>query len=227
MRTAIYIRTSTKEQNPQNQLDGCNSVNKWGDCEVFEDKQSAWKDTENRPNFEKIIQLIKLKEIDHLIVWDLDRIYRRYDKISGFFELCKAYGCKVHSYRQAWLESLNDVPYPWRDIMMDFLIKVFGYIGQEESDKKSARVKASVVRTGDEPTKSYKGKKWGRKPLPEDIILQIFELRTGNPDISVREIAKRVTYWDKNRNLKRISKSTVQKLLGESNGQNDSFLPSP
>ena len=43
MKAIIYLRTSTAEQNPQNQLKDCKSICKW-EYEVVEEKQSAFKD---------------------------------------------------------------------------------------------------------------------------------------------------------------------------------------
>jgi len=62
---AIYLRTSTEEQNPQNQLNDCLSLagltlqnSDKSKVKVFEEKQSAWKDKE-RPVFESIKKEIK------------------------------------------------------------------------------------------------------------------------------------------------------------------------
>ena len=38
----IYLRTSTDEQNPENQLKDCLSINKYGSYIVIEDKQTAY-----------------------------------------------------------------------------------------------------------------------------------------------------------------------------------------
>ena len=93
MITAIYIRTSTNEQSPELQLNDCKSINNYGQYELFKDKQSAWKDNKEREDFEKLKVKIKKRQIIHLIVWDLDRIYRNRIKLKAFFEFCKIYDC--------------------------------------------------------------------------------------------------------------------------------------
>lgn len=45
----IYLRTSTEEQNPENQLNDCRTLSnklEIKDCDVISDKVSGWKDTE-------------------------------------------------------------------------------------------------------------------------------------------------------------------------------------
>ena len=211
MRTIIYLRTSTEEQNPQNQLDNCLSVNKYGKYELLEEKQSAFKDSK-REQFNLILNLIKQRKVNHLIVWDLDRLYRNRKKLIEFFELCKLYNCKVHSYRQVWLEDLNQIPKPFDEIMFNLMLQIMGWLAEEESLKKSERVK-SAVRKKKNKTISYKGNVWGRKPLSKKVKKEILE--SHKQGMSIREIADSVWYWDRNNNRKFVSKSVVHKTLQE------------
>ncbi len=209
MKTYIYIRTSTEEQNPKLQLKDCLSINKYGEHKVLEEKQSAWKDKE-RIIFESLRALIKKGEVKHLIVWDLDRLYRNRKKLIAFFKFCKVYDCKIHSYRQSWLEELNNMPEPFGEMVYDMMLQIMGWMGEDESKKKSDRIK-SAVRKKKGITISYKNNKWGRKSLSKKVIKEIFEQhKTGK---SIREIADSVWYWDKNNNQKFVSKSAVHKIL--------------
>jgi len=52
LKTVIYLRTSTQEQNPLNQLRDCKTLVS-GDYEVVEEKQSAFKD-KDRPLFAEV-----------------------------------------------------------------------------------------------------------------------------------------------------------------------------
>lgn len=211
--TIIYIRTSTEEQNPENQLKDCLSINQYGEYELIEDKVSGWKDIE-REGFERLNKAIRNKEARHLIVWDLDRLYRNRKKLIAFFELCKMFDCKIHSFRQQWLESLNKIPEPFNEIMHSLMLQVMGWLSQEESDKKSQRVRIAVRRE-EGITKSYKGNKWGRKAVFNSrIIGDIQRLKAEGK--SIREISKEVCYYDKNNNKKFVSPSLVHKLLKQS-----------
>jgi len=184
--TLIYLRTSTEEQNPENQLKECLTLIGDNEYTLFEEQQSAFKD-KDRIKFNEIISLIKKNKCSDLIVWDLDRIYRNRIKLKAFFELCKGYSCKIHSFRQNWLEDINKVPSPWNEIIYDLLIQIMGWMAEEESIKKSQRVKAAV-RKKQKGTFSYKGNKWGRRSLSKRKTNQIMELR--NQGKSMRTIAK-------------------------------------
>ena len=97
--------------------------------------------------------------------------------------------------------------------MHDLMLNIMGWIAQDESDKKSQRVKAAI-RIEDGVTKSYKGNKWGRKSLKVDgEILKLKGKKT------IREIQQVVFYWDKNNHKKYVSVGYIHKILkGDKNG---------
>lgn len=190
MQTAIYIRTSTEEQNPELQLKECESINQYGKYKLYKDQQSAFKDNIERIEFNKIRKEIKSRRLKHLIVWDLDRLYRNRKKLIAFFKFCKIYNCKIHSYNQAWLEELNGIPEPFDEVVHDMMLQVMGWISEEESKKKSARVKMAVRKKGNQPAKSYKGNKWGRKSLSTFKKNQIEKYILENPNSTMRSISK-------------------------------------
>jgi len=187
MDAVIYVRTSTEEQTPENQIKDCHNINFWGTPEIIQDKQSAWKE-KDRVGFEKLKKLISSKKVKHLIVWDLDRIYRNRKNLIKFFEFCKFYNCKVHSFRQGWLEKLHKIPEPFNEIMFNLMLQIMGWLAEEESTKKSDRVKLAVRKKGNK-TYSYRGNKWGRKGLSTRTKNRIKELRK-DKGLSMREIAE-------------------------------------
>jgi DNA invertase Pin-like site-specific DNA recombinase len=202
MSTTIHIRTSTEEQNPQNQLADCKTLLTEEGYTVVEEKQSAFKD-KDRPLFEDIKKQIKQGRVNTLIVWDLDRLYRNRKKLIQFFEFCKIYRCKVQSFRQQWLNQLNDMPEPFNEIMQGLMLQIMGWIAEDESRKKSDRVKIAY---------KNRTKKWGRKPL-QNVETQVLELHKQGK--SLREIASVVYYWDSARNKKFVSKSAVHKIISK------------
>lgn len=207
MKIIIYNRTSTEEQNPENQLKDCQSINRYGDAQIIQDQQSAWKDNVQRRGFEELKRQIKAGGVEHLIVWDLDRLYRNRLKLKQFFELCKAYKCQIHSFRQRWLEDINKTPQPWNEIIHDMLINIFGWIAEDESNRKSERVKAAI-RKLQKGTFSYKGNRWGRKPISTFKRNRIAELRGSG--MSMKKIAKEVN----------ASVGAVHKILTENTQKN-------
>lgn len=217
--TIVYIRTSTEEQNPQLQLRDCESLLKdlgKENYEVVEDKVSGWKEVK-REGIEKIVKGIKDRSVKILVVWDLDRLYRNRIKTKEFLQLCKTYGCKLFSYRQKFLNQIQELNLPkdfdfLRDMMLNNLIEMLGWIAEDESKKKSDRTK-NAIRKESGVTLSYKGNKWGRKNLPEETKKLILDLYKQNKTYST--ISREVFYWDKNRNKKFVSKGVVHKVISE------------
>lgn len=212
METAIYIRTSTEEQNPYNQVQDIVSLIPNEAYILYEDKQSAWKEDKDRDGFQKLLKAIRAKKIEKLIVWDMDRIYRNRKRLKEFLEFLKYYKVKLYSYRQKWLEDLNKIPSPFDEIVYDLVINILGWIAEEESNKKSERVKAAMTKVGEE-TYSVYGHKWGRKNVIDRVKNRVIKLRSEG--LSMRQIAKEVYYWDNNNNKKYISLGVVHKILSE------------
>ena len=210
MNTIIFLRTSTEDQNPENQLRDCKSINKYGNPLVIEEKQSAWKDNKEREKLEFLKKQIKKGEVDHLIIWDFDRLFRNRQKFKEFLLFLKAYKVQLHSFRQQWMEEINKVPAPWNEIVYDMLINVFGWMAEEESKKKSDRVKIAF--------KNRKGKKkWGRPTIPKKTQSEVLDFF--KQGVSIRKICTKVEYWDKSRNIKNISRGAVHKIISEFKGK--------
>ena len=195
----IYIRTSTEEQNPELQLKQIEELGSTN-CLIYKEQMSAWKKDVDRPVLNKIINLIKKKELKELYCWDLDRLYRNRKQLVSFFELCREHDCKLHSYRQQWLNELNLIPAPFNDIMTQLMLQIMGWLAEDESNKKSDRVKMAVVRQ-EGNTLSYKGNKWGRKSIYRKHHKEVESL--SKQGYSIRKISC----------LLAIPKSSIQRIL--------------
>lgn len=211
----VYLRTSTTEQTPEIQFNGCLEVItrlELTSYDKLEEQKSAYKNDDKREVFNEIIKGIKKRHINILIVWDLDRLYRNRLKLKSFLVLCKLYHCKVYSFRQKFLEEINVMPEPWNEIVFDLMIGVLGWLAEDESSKKSDRIKNAIVKRDNRPTMSYKGNKWGRKEITnKKMITDILELK--KQKLSNKEISKRVYYYDKSNNRVNPSESKVCKTL--------------
>lgn len=215
---AVLIRTSTEEQNPENQLKDIESIS-GKEYVLYEEKQSAWKDSE-RAVMNQLRKDISEHKYTDLYVWDLDRPYRNRVKLKEFIQFCKAHNCKIWSYRQKFLNQIQELNLPkdfefLRDMMLNNLIEMLGWIAEDESKKKSDRVKISIRRENG-ITKSYKGNKWGRKNIPESTKQTIIE--EYNKGKTYSQICKEVFYWNKNNNKKFVSKGLVHKIIKEFKG---------
>lgn len=211
----IYIRTSTTEQTPELQLNAC--IEMCGpDYNLIKEQQSAFLDFKERNEFNILKDMIQKKKVTDLYIWDLDRLYRNRKKLIDFFEFCKIYNCKIHSHRQQWLEEVNTMPSPWNEIIHNLMLQVMGWLAEEESSKKSERVKNAIKHKknykGQEVTMSAYGNKWGRKGLTPQSVSKVIELKAKG--YSIRNICKEVWLYDDNGNKKKnISIGAVHKIL--------------
>ena len=214
----IYLRVSTEEQNPFNQLEACQKLAtklNINDYEVLQDKVSGWKELE-RASFNQLNEGIKKQDVESIIVWDLDRLFRNRKKLIAFFDYCKINKCKIYSVRQEWLENLNNIQEPFNEIMHSLMLQIMGWLAEEESQKKSERVKLAIKKV-EGKTFSKFGKVWGRKSIISNrIISKVKELKTQG--LSLRQIQRHpeVYFYDTNKNKQQISIGTIHKILNSS-----------
>ena len=210
MKAIIYLRTSTKDQNPELQRKDCIEFCSKRGLEVVEvvsEQGSAYKLEKVRPKWDAMLKRAKKEKLD-IVLWKYDRAFRNRVEFFKFMKVMfEVYGTKVlsvtepsilsfweliaqsHSDNPVFNELLNSI----FKAMWDFMIQQAGEQAEEESRKKSDRVKLAV-RKSNGITKSYKGNKWGRKKLKvEDEIIKLREKGK-----NLREICKEVYYWDKN-----------------------------
>lgn len=188
---AIYIRTSTDEQNPLNQIKDCESM-AGGEYILFQEQQSAWNQNKSRDEFERLHKQIRKGKITELYVWDLDRIYRNRKKLLSFFEFCKHFNCSIWSFRQSFLNDIQELKLPdgfefIKDMMVNNFLNFLGWVAEDESKKKGERVRAAMRKRTD-GVYSYTGKKWGRKQLSTQKKNKINKMRSEGK--SIRTIAK-------------------------------------
>ena len=213
MMKIALLRTSTLDQTPALQLRDIKSIANGEELTEFSEQVSAWKNDTKRPVFDECVSLIRKGKVSDIYVWDLDRIHRNRKKLKEFFILCKITNTKVHSYNQAWLESINSIQPPFDEIVKDLMINLIGWLGEDESQKKSARVLMSVRKKDGMKTLSYKGNVWGRKPLPPQTVTRVMGLHKSGR--TIREIAAEVIIYDRNNNGRNISKSAVHKIIAQ------------
>lgn len=165
----IYLRTSTKEQNPELQKEDCLNFCKnhgWEVVGIYTEQVSAYKKDVKREQRDIVVEKARLGEAQHIVVWAFDRWVRNRDTLVEDVTTLINYGCQLHSVKDAWLESVN-IEGPLGRTIREFLLGLVGSMGEMESSRRSQR-----IWLGKQKTK----KKQGRKPLKLDIEL-IFNLR--------------------------------------------------
>jgi len=224
----IYLRTSTKEQNPELQKKECIEFCKRMNLEIVRiaiEKGSAYKLEKIRPIWEQVQEQAK-KEKLHIVLWRYDRAFRNRAEFFKFMKIIfEVYHTKVYSVTEPSILSfweMLDKSYSDNPIFNElfkailqafwnFMIQQAGEQSEEESRKKSERVKLAVVKEDGKPTLSYKGKKWGFHSVGKDTDKQIINLF--NEGKTYRQIRDSVFYWNKSRHKKNISLGYISKLV--------------
>ena len=170
--------------------------------------KSAYK-TVYRPEYEKLLQLVRQKRIQHVVVWALDRWTRK-----GGIELLKeinllaSYDVLLHSVQESFLDEIN-IPGEIGIHLRNFLIGFLGYNANLESKKKSDRIKDSI-----KFQKAVKKGKVGRPTIPDNVKKQILlALKCGD---SYRTINRWITYKGKYGKIIHPSIATISQIINQS-----------
>ena len=177
-RVAIYARVSTfdKGQDPETQLLQLREyAGRRGFDVAGEYVDYATGTTEERANYQRLLDDVRKRKVDVVLVWRYDRFARS---------------------TQALINALNE----FRDLGVDFIsfqenidtttpqgaliFGIFASLAQFESALISERVKAGMERA------RTQGKPLGRPRIPDDIKHKIQRLRSEIPPVSPRQISK-------------------------------------
>lgn len=128
--------------------------------ETYQLSESAWNGGEDNGEYQAALQRAMddawQGKFSVLIVWALDRMTR--DGAAGALEILRQFrerGCMVLSVQDSWLNGSPDV--------QDILVAFASWAAKQESDRKSARIRAGLAR------RKAEGKPvGGRKPGAKD-----------------------------------------------------------
>ncbi len=179
-RVAIYARVSTldKGQDPETQLRQLREyVKRRGFDIAGEYVDYATGTNEDRPNYQRLLDDVRKRKVDVVLVWRYDRFARS---------------------TQALINALNE----FRDLGVDFIsfqenidtttpqgaliFGIFASLAQFESALISERVKAGMERA------KAQGKQIGRSTIPTEAQEEIRRLRNQTPPVSIKQISKRL-----------------------------------
>lgn len=200
IRVAIYARCSTDElkQDVENQINICKrycEAQGWS-YQIFHEYESAYKGN-RRKVFEELLEKLRLKEFNILIVYMLDRFSRETPTkiVSDLHRIVEDYKCRFISVKEG-IDSNNDM---WQIIMM-----IFAYMANNYSKMLGIRVKEGIR------IKKEKGLYRGgrrEKKIDLDRLKAIFN----KSNVGLRKISKE---YNKDLSKKdRISYVTVKRVL--------------
>ena len=204
----IYLRVSTDDQTEESQLIPCELFCKKHGYDVInifrEHAKSAYKNIK-RPEYDKIIKLVKQRKINHIVVWSIDRWTRRGpSELKNIFSYLSAYDVKFHSVKEQWIETIN-LPGSMGELIRDFFFGLMAWMAESESKRISDRVKQSE--------KFQKAKKKGivgRNELPVSIVKEVEKkLDEGK---SYRTIRDEVSYKIKHGKVKHVSIGKISEI---------------
>lgn len=197
-RIALYARVSTrdKDQNPETQLLPMREyVQRTGDTAVEYVDQASATDLPHRTAWRQLLDDARLRKIDLILVWRMDRAFRSVLHAAQTLEQLKHWGVGLKSLQEAWLDTTS----PMGEMMYYITIAY----AQLERSLISERVKAGMDRAKRE------GKHIGRPRLTDDpkrarkLREAVEAVRFGR--LSYRQAAKQAG----------VALSTLQKALKE------------
>jgi putative DNA-invertase from lambdoid prophage Rac len=156
-KVAVYLRVSTKQQSAENQLP---QLEKWvADrghqlVAVYSENESAWMSGHQR-ELARLVQDAKKGRFDVLLTWSLDRLSRLGSlAILSLVHKLSGYGVKVISLQEVWTEAPGE--------LAEILYAIAGWVARMESQRRSERTKAGLVRV------RAAGVRLGRPPGAKD-----------------------------------------------------------
>jgi len=138
---ALYIRVSTDEerQNINNQIDPLEKYAQSMSYQIsnkYIDYVSGG--TSNRPQFQQMLEDVKLHKFDILLVWSLDRFSRESIlNTLSYLEILKRNKVAIKSLQESWLDTSDEG-------IGELLIAIISWVAQQERKRISERVKAGL-----------------------------------------------------------------------------------
>lgn len=138
-KTGIYIRVSTEEQakegfsiNAQKEkLTNYSKISDWEIIDYYIDNGISAKNIKDRPEINRLIEDIKTRKINNVLIYKLDRLTRSVKDLISLIELFEEYDCTVSSLTEK-LETSNAVG--------RMFVKIIGIFAEFERENLAERV---------------------------------------------------------------------------------------
>lgn len=134
MRGALYLRVSTEEQHPENQLEPLRKLSEALDIKlVYEFVDRVTGKDANRPQFRDMMTAASRREFDVILTWSLDRFSRGgiLETLSQLKKL-KNYGVALKSLQEPWADTRDEGT-------AELLISIVAWAARKEREKISER----------------------------------------------------------------------------------------
>ena len=143
MKVAAYLRVSTADQHPDNQLPAikawCESQN-YDLVEIYKENESAWRSGHQHELSRLLKDIRNGRKYDIVLTWALDRLSRGgIGPVLQLVDTIEAYGAHVISIQETWTS-------PSSGPMREMFIAMAAWAAKFESDRKSINTKAGLAR---------------------------------------------------------------------------------
>ena len=176
-RVTIYARVSTKDQHPETQV---NDLKRYARdrgfkvMKVYEEKASGKR--ADRPEFQKLLDDIRKRKTDAVLVWKLDRLARSTRELLNRLEEFRTINVELISYT----ENIDTTTPAGKALFS--MVAVFA---EFENDIRSERIIAGMQNA------KSKGKQLGRPTISDETIRRIRQMqKQGLPDSQIIRTVK-------------------------------------
>lgn len=176
-RVTIYARVSTKDQHPETQV---NDLKRYARdrgfkvMKVYEEKASGKRS--DRPEFQKLLDDIRKRRTDAVLVWKLDRLARSTRELLNRLEEFRTINVELISYT----ENIDTTTPAGKALFS--MVAVFA---EFENDIRSERIIAGMQNA------KSKGKQLGRPTISDETIRRIRQMqKQGLPDSQIIRTVK-------------------------------------
>ena len=182
MRAAVYVRVSTLDQHPQNQIDELRryvTARGWPSREFVDHGISGAK--EDRPALDALLREARRRTIDVVVVWSLDRLGRSLKHLISLLDEFQALHIALISLREGLDLSTPAGRLQWQ---------IIGAISEFERARIAERIRAGLARA------RAQGRRLGRPAaaVPLDRLASV-------DGLTDREAARRL----------KVARSTIQR----------------
>jgi DNA invertase Pin-like site-specific DNA recombinase len=141
-KVALYARVSTDEQITENQilqLEDYAKKHNWDIVAVYRENETAWK-AGHQKELSNATTAASLHQFNILLIWALDRLTRQgISSILSILNTFEKYNVHVVSLQENFLQDIDNDFRP-------LYLAILAWAAKFESDRKSARIKASLER---------------------------------------------------------------------------------
>jgi len=137
----IYARVSTGQQDTDNQIA---VLKEWAMQRNFEviavytETESAWRDG-HQQELARLVRDARKGRFSIVLIWALDRLSRLGAlSILSLIHRLASYGVRVLSHQESWTEAPGE--------LAEVLFAIAGWVAKMESQRRSERTKAGLVR---------------------------------------------------------------------------------